>query len=61
MAIVLRFLTKLKSSLKQKRTFIYDTDELKCLVITDEEISNAEMYYFRKATQEVRVLKTKRL
>ena len=55
MAIVLRFVSKMKSSLIKKRTLKYEKDELKCLLISEDELCNAQNYYFKKASLEVKM------
>ena len=58
MALVMRYVNNLRASVKQKRTLvtIYDGffEKENPLVLTDEEISNAKNYYFRKATVELK-------
>ena len=58
MGLVIRFINNLKSSKKKKRTLVtlYDGffEKESPLVLTEEEISDAKNYYFRKATAELK-------
>ena len=58
MGLVIRFINNLKSSRKKKRTLVtlYDGffEKESPLVLTEEEISDAKNYYFRKATAELK-------
>ena len=54
-ALVFRFITKLRHHIKEKTPFasrVYQP--IKALVITDEELKSAKMYLFKKATLEVK-------